>query len=267
MGPKIIIFEDASEISEYAIELIEKELKQNPSITLGMPTGKTVLPVYNELVSVYKKKNLDFSKAKVFDLDEYLGLQPEQKDSFEFFLNKNLFKKINVKEKNVHFLNGSAINIKKECEEYEQKIKESGGIDLMFLGLGVNGHIAFNEPGSPFDSRTREIVLSYTTKASNFGKIYSLIKAPKRALTIGIATILESKKIVLIATGGHKAQAVKAMLESPISTKCPASALRKHDDVTILLDKKAAALLKKNYTQIKVSASIPERQAIYSKVH
>ena len=202
-------------------------------------------PQENELVRVYKDKKLNFSKTKIFDLDEYIGLSPEQKDSFEYFLNKNLFKRGKIPEKNLHFLKGSAINITRECEEYEEKIKKAGGIDLMFLGIGVNGHIAFNEPGSPFDSRTREVILTYQTKASNFGKIFSLFKSPKRALTIGIGTILESKKIILIATGNHKAKAVKEMLESPASTKCPASALQNHDDVTILLDKKAAALLKK----------------------
>ena len=245
MKPKVVVFEDPSEISKYAVELIEKELKRKQNLILGLPTGKTVIPIYNELVQTYKKKKLNLSKTKIFDLDEYLGLKSKQKDSFEYFLNRNLFKQIKIPEKNLYFLKGSAINITKECEEYEEKIKNSGGIDLMILGIGVNGHIAFNEPGSPFDSRTREVILTYQTRASNFGLLYSLIKAPKRALTIGIATILESKKIVLIATGGHKAKAVKEMLESAPNTKCPASALQNHKDVTILLDKKAAALLKK----------------------
>lgn len=245
MNPKVVIFEDPSEITRYVVDLISRELKKKPNTVFGVPTGKTVIPIYHELVKEYEKKKFDLSKTKIFDLDEYLGLRPENKESFEFFLHKNLFKKIEIPEKNLNFLKGSAINIHKECEEYEEKIKKAGGIDLMLLGIGVNGHIAFNEPGSQFDSRTREIILTYQTRASNFGKVLSLIKAPKRALTIGIGTILESKKIVLIATGKHKAQSVKSMLEGEISTNCPASALRNHKDVTILLDKPAAKLLKK----------------------
>ena len=244
MKPKVIIFEDAQEISKYAVELIKNELDKKPTLVLGLPTGKTVIPIYSELVKAHEEKRVNLSKTKVFDLDEYIGLKSEQKESFEYFLNKNLFTRIKIPEKNLNFIKGTAINLTKECEEYEQKIKKAGGIDLMILGIGANGHIAFNEPGSQFDSRTREIILTYSTKAANFGRLYSLIKAPKRALTIGIATILESKKVVLIATGKHKAKAIKEMLESPPNTKYPASALQKHKDVTILLDKAAANLLK-----------------------
>jgi glucosamine-6-phosphate deaminase len=247
MKPKVIVFEDSQEISKYAVDIIAKALVKKPNLVFGVPTGKTVIPIYQELTKTYKEKNLNFSKTKVFALDEYRGLKPGQKQTFKYYLDKNLFTRINFKEENINFLNGSAINIKKECEQYEEKIKKAGGIDLMFLGLGVNGHIAFNEPGSQPKSRTREIVLTYQTRTSNFGMIGSLIKAPKRGLTIGIATILDSKKIVLIATGAHKAKAVKAMLESPIGPDCPATFLRNHKDATILLDKKAASLLEKKH--------------------
>jgi glucosamine-6-phosphate deaminase len=244
MNPKTIVFENPHEIAEQVIETLEKEIAARPNLVLGLPTGKTVIPLYKELVKAHKKKKINFSKVRIFILDEYLGLKPTHKKSFKYFMDKNLLKKIDIKEKNINFLNGSAINITKEYEEYEEKIKKVGGIDLMFLGIGVNGHIAFNEPGSPFTSRTRQIVLTHETRKTNFSPP-SILHAPKHALTMGIATILNAKKIILIATGGHKAKAVKEALESPISTNCPASALRNHKDVTILLDKKAASLLKK----------------------
>ncbi|MBU0906595.1 MAG: glucosamine-6-phosphate deaminase [Nanoarchaeota archaeon] len=245
MKPKIIIFEDTKEIAEYVVDILEKELKKKPASVFCVPTGKTVIPVYEEITKTYKEKKLDFSKVKIFDLDEYIGLKPEHKKSFRHFLDKNLYKKVNIKENNINFLNGAAINIDNECKQYEEKIKKAGGVDITLLGIGVNGHIAFNEPGSPFDSRTREIILTYQTRASNFGRLYSLMISPKKALTMGIGTILKSRKIILIAIGRHKAKAVKAMLESEPNTNCPASALQKHDDVTVLLDKKAASLLKK----------------------
>jgi len=242
MEPKVIIFENPQEISEYVVDILAEELKKKKNLVMALPTGRTIVPVYKELSKTYKKKSLNFSKTHIFNLDEYIGLKLEHKTSFKYFMDKNLFTKINVKEKNMHYLSGSAVNMKKECEQYENQIKKAGGLDLTILGLGVNCHIAFNEPGSPFDSRTRKIILTHETRRSNFG-ILSTLRAPKHALTVGIATILESKKIILIATGGHKAKAMKSMLQSPISTNCPASALRKHKDVTILLDKKAASLL------------------------
>jgi glucosamine-6-phosphate deaminase len=247
MKAVVLIFKDSEEISQYAIKSLKEELRRKPNLVLGIPTGSTMLPIYKKIDEAYKKKELDFSKVRVFDIDEYLGLSPKQKQSFKFFLDKNLFKKVNIKEKNIRFLNGQAINIKKECENYEKEIKKAGGFDITTLGIGVNGHIAFNEPGSPFNSRTREVVLTYQTMKSNFGRVYSLIKAPKRALTIGIATILESKKIILIATGKHKAKPVKDMLEGPVDTKCPAAVLKNHKRAIFLLDKKAASLLKEKY--------------------
>lgn len=245
MNPKVIVFEDHSEISSYVVEIIQSEIKRKPSLNLGLPTGRTVIPVYKELINFLNEEKKNLAKIKTFNLDEYIGVNPKEKISFEYFLDKNLLGKIKIPKKNINFLNGSAVNLKKESEDYEKKIKKAGGLDLTLLGIGKNGHIAFNEPGSPFYSRTREVILTYSTRAANFGKILSFIKAPKRALTVGIGTILESKKIILIATGKHKAQAIRDMLESEPNTKCPASALQKHKDVLVLLDKGAASLLKK----------------------
>ncbi|MFH1290773.1 MAG: glucosamine-6-phosphate deaminase [Nanoarchaeota archaeon] len=242
MKPKTIIFENLYESAKHASEILEKEISEKPNLVLGLPTGRTVIPLYKELTKLHKKKKIDFSKVKVFILDEYLGLKPTHKSSFRYFMDKNLLKKINIKEKNINLLSGSALNFRKECKKYEQKIKKAKGLDITILGIGVNCHIAFNEPGSPFKSRTRKVILTHETRRSNFG-ILSVLRAPKRALTIGIGTILESKKIILIATGKHKANAIKAMLKGPITTKCPASALKKHKDVTVLLDKRAASEL------------------------
>lgn len=228
---KTIIFEDPKEIAAYILDALASSLKKKPSLTLALPTGKTTIPLYKKIVSDYKKKKLDFSKTKTFQIDEYLN----NKNDFRKFLIKNLLSKINVKKENQNFI---STENPEEPREYEQKISKAK-IDLMLLGIGVNCHIAFNEPGSPFDSKTRIVSLTQSTQRANKTKI-------KSALTIGISTILKSKKIILIATGKHKAQAVKEMIEGPIETKCPASALQKHNDVTVLLDKKAASLLKKN---------------------
>lgn len=243
MKPKVIIFENRKELYDYATEFILTELKRKPNLVAGMPTGKTVVPLYAELIKKHEEKKANFSKVKVFMLDEYLGLKPSHKKSFNYFIDKKLLEGINIKRKNINLLPGIVLSENKAAQEYENKIKNAGGIDLMILGIGVNGHIAFNEPGSPFNSRTRKIALAHQTRISNFGKIGSFFKNPKHAITVGIATILESKKIILLATGKSKAQAIKAMLKDPVSTKCPASALRKHNDVLILLDKDAASKL------------------------
>jgi len=247
MKPKVIIFDNIRELTTHASDLIAEEIEKKKGLVLGLPTGKTVIPLYKQLIKDHKKKKVDFSKTNIFNLDEYMGVNPNKKRSFQYFMHNSLFKKINVKQKNIHFLSSQIANIKRRAEEYEKEIKKAGGIDLQLLGLGVNGHIAFNEPGSPFNSRTREIILSHETKVSNFGRFHSILRAPKRAITMGLSTILEAKRIVLLATGKHKAKAVKAMVDGPVTTDCPASALKKHKDVLILLDKKSASLLKSKH--------------------
>lgn len=231
--PKVIIFENPNENAEYAANLLAKEIERKPSLVLGFPAGKTVIPLYKNLIKLYKKNKIDFSKIKTFNLDEYLGI--DKKHSLRYFMDEQLFSKLNLKKENIHFLPSRSDNPKSSCEIYEKQIKKFP-IDFQILGLGVNCHIAFNEPGSSFKSKTRKIKLSKTTKNSN--KIRC-----DYALTMGISTILKAKKILLIATGKHKSKAVRNMLKGPPTTKCPASVLRRHKNVLVLLDKKAASQL------------------------
>lgn len=229
MRPKVVIFENTYELYEFAIDELAKQLHKKPSSTLGLSTGKTMIPFYNHLAC----RKLDLSKAITFNQDEYLEAPPKQ--SYHTYMKNKFLAHTNIKPENMHIPPTHPFEAKKVCKEYEKKITKAK-VDLQFLGLGRDGHIGFNEPGTSFSSKTHIATLNKSTQEANHTKL-------KKAITIGISTILKAKKIVLIATGEHKAKAVRAMLNGPISTKCPASALRKHKDVLILLDKKAASLL------------------------
>jgi glucosamine-6-phosphate deaminase len=231
MKLKVIVFQNRNELYAHAAELISQQINKKPSSVLGLASGATMIPFYKLL----SDSKINFSKVKTFNLDEYLNA-PRNK-SLRHFMNKHFFSKSNIRRDNIYFLPTHPENIEKTCRDYENLLRKNK-IDLQILGLGVNGHIGFNEPGSSIKSRTRKIKLSQTTKNSN--KIHFIY-----ALTEGVSTILKSGKILLLATGEHKAKAVKEMLDSPVNAKCPASFLRRHSDVTILLDEKAASLLKK----------------------
>ena len=203
---EIKIFENPQQLAKEVSNIICRKIKNNPSLVLGFASGETVKPLYRQLARLYKNKKTDFSKITAFNLDEYYGV--DYKNSLRSFMDAHLFKKINIKESNINFL--SYDNKKeKEYKEYERKIKKVGGIDLQILGIGINGHIGFNEPGSSFRSRTRKIKLSEKTR--NYSKKYfgSLRYVPKYAITMGIGTIMESKKIILLATGKSKSNLLK----------------------------------------------------------
>ncbi|MCA9485390.1 MAG: glucosamine-6-phosphate deaminase [Nanoarchaeota archaeon] len=227
MPPKVLVFASTYELHEYAVSILKNQLKKKPSSRIGLSTGKTMIPFYNHLACA----KLNFSKATTFNQDEYL--KPDSKTrSFKKYMEKYFLNKTNISPKNFHIPESNPANSKKSAQEYEKAITKSK-VDLQILGLGRNGHIGFNEPGTPFISKTHVINLTPSTRKANNTKT-------RQALTIGISTTLHAKKIILIATGEHKAKAIKTLLQKPISTKCPASALRKHKDVTILLDKAAA---------------------------
>lgn len=228
----------AKEVAKLAAKIVANNIKKNKGIVLGLATGNTMVEFYKELVKYYKKGFISFSKVKTFNLDEYYPINSEDKSSFRSFMNKHLFDKVNIKEKNINFLNGDVKDFKKECERYENKIKKVGGIDLQILGIGVNGHVGFNEPGSSFTSITRRVKLSSSTKKAN-AREFKGKQVPKYALTMGIKTILSSDKIILLAIGDKKARAIKKTLEGKITKKVPASVLRKHKNVSIIIDCKA----------------------------
>ncbi|MBI2498698.1 glucosamine-6-phosphate deaminase [Candidatus Woesearchaeota archaeon] len=237
---KIIEKEDYTELSKEAAKIIISQIKKKPTSVICFATGSTVLGLYKELIN--KKNKVDFSKIIAFNLDEYLGLSKNNKQSYNYFLKKKLFNHINIKKQNINLLDGSTKNTKKLCIDYEKKLKKHP-IDIIILGIGVNGHIGFNEPGSKFNSKTRIINLSKETIKSNSRFFKNIKEFLKKAITLGISTILKSKKIILLASGKNKAEIIKNFLKGPITEKLPATALRKHKNITVIIDKKAASLL------------------------
>jgi len=240
---KIMVFDNSKEVAKKTAEIFVNAVARKPNIILGLPTGKTFIPIYREVVRLSKKKKISFAKVRTFNLDEFYGLKIGEKGSFSNYMNKNLFDKVDIKRQNIFMLNGNARDFSKECAVYENKIKKLGGIDLQFLGLGVNGHIGFNEPGSAFGSRTRRVKLTSYTRKLNAFLFSSATSVPRYALTMGIGTILDAKKIILVATGKSKSGIVREIVRGKINKKIPASALCRHKNVTLILDKDAARLL------------------------
>ena len=239
---EIVILPDYDAISRLCADIITKTLREKPNAVLLLPTGKTPLGTYRELVKANREGRADFSSASVFALDEYVGFSSNHKHSFANFLRDNLLAHVNISKKKSHFLSGVAEDLEGECALYEQRLRKAGGIDLVFLGIGVNGHIGFNEPGSSLGSRTRIKTLTRETIEHNCA-IFSGEEVPRFALTVGIGTIMEARKVLLAASGAEKANAVKLALEGPITSEVPASILQMHPNVTCVVDEEAAARL------------------------
>lgn len=233
---KVIIVKNKKESVKKAVLIISSVIKKKPKSVLGLATGRTMIPLYKELIKKYKKNEIDFSKIHTFNLDEYVGLKENDKRSFHYFMNKYLFNHININKNGIYFPDS---NFKK----YEREIKKFGGIDLQILGIGKNGHIGFNEPGSSFQSKTRKVKLSDDTRKSNYKSFKLFRKVPKSAFTMGIKTIMNSKKIILLAFGKEKTDVVSKTINGKITTEIPASVLRKHRNITFIMDKKAAKKL------------------------
>lgn len=241
---QIQILQTTQEIGQAAAAIFCAEVQTNPNAVLGFATGATPIPAYQAMAQACKKGEVSFAGISTFNLDEYCDLPQEHPNSYSSFMWENLFSQIDVQAENVHFLDGNAADIPAQCAQYEERIAALGGIDLQILGIGRNGHIGFNEPGDAFADTTFKIELTQSTIDANKG-YFSDREMPKSALTMGIGSIMRAKKIVLIATGSVKAQAVKAMLEGTVTPQCPASILQNHADVTVFLDTEAAALLQK----------------------
>jgi len=241
----LVIFKrDSREIYEQAAKLIACAIKKKPALTLGLATGSTMVGVYEHLVSLHKAGTLDLSQVVTFNLDEYLGLPASHPQSFRYFMEEHFFRHVNVQPCNVHVPDGSIRgNYDQYCASYEQAIRAAGGIDVQLLGIGRNGHIGFNEPTSSLASRTRLKVLSRETLDDNARFFAPREESPQCAITMGIGTILEARKILLLATGASKAAAVAKSIEGPIASAVSASALQLHPDVTFLLDEQAASQL------------------------
>jgi len=243
MPIKVLITNDYDELSKKAADIIADAIRAKPNIILGLATGGTPVGCYRELIRMCKEKGLDFSRVTTFNLDEYLGLPPTHPQSYRYFMNENLFNHVNIKAKNTHVLDGLTKDPQRTCQEYEKAIKAAGGIELQLLGIGANGHIAFNEPGSPFDSRTGVVKFSKQTIKDNARFFESIDEVPRQALSMGIGTIMEAKKTLLLATGARKADAVVKSAKGPITTDVPASILQKHPHCTFIVDEAAASKL------------------------
>lgn len=240
----VILKRNDEEISRQTAQLIASAVRKKPGLALGLAAGGTMVGVYKHLVVIHKQGSLDFSRVVTFNLDEYLGLPATDPRSFHYFMQENLLAHINVDPCNIHIPDGTIRgNYDKYCGTYEEAIRKAGGIDIQLLGIGRNGHIGFNEPTSSIGSRTRLKVLSKETMDDN-SKIFAPgEESPRCAITMGIGTILEARKILLLATGAAKAAAVAKSIEGPVTSAVSASALQLHPDVTFIIDDAAASQL------------------------
>lgn len=238
---RVIIANDYQDLSRKAAAIIANQLWIKPDSVLGLATGSTPVGTYEELIRHHKEEGLEFKKMTVFNLDEYYGLGKEHDQSYAYFMKENLFKHVGVTETQLHIPNGLAKDVQEECLNYEAQIKNSGGIDLQLLGIGRNGHIGFNEPDLKFEAKTHLVKLDQDTIDANARFFDSVDEVPKTALSMGVRTIMHAKKILLLAYGESKADALHGMLFGPIKPDLPASALQLHPDVVIIADKAAAS--------------------------
>ncbi len=247
---RVVILEDSEEVSSRAAEIICSTVAAHPSTVLGLATGGTPLGTYRELVARFKHGDVSFANVTTFNLDEYVGLHRSHLQSYHTFMQTHLFSLADFCGERCHLPSGDVADLNAECERYEQLIDEAGGVDLQLLGIGTDGHIAFNEPGSSLSSRTRIKALAARTRQDNAKYFGSVDEVPRMAITMGVGTILDADHVLLLATGSSKAAAVRAFIEGPITAQVPASALQMHPHVTVLLDPAAAEwLVRKDYYQ------------------
>jgi len=243
---EIIIKQNAQAASEAAARVVARRVREKPNAVLGLATGSTPLMLYKELIRLHQEDGLDFSKVSTFNLDEYIGLPPEHKQSYRRFMNENLFEHINIRMENTHVPDGMANDVPAVCAAYEQAILDAGGIDLQVLGIGSDGHVGFNEPTSSFASRTRIKTLTRRTVTDN-ARFFSgdESQVPHHCITMGIGTIMEARTNLLLAFGENKADAVHGMVEGPITANNPATVLQMHPSVKVCLDEDAASKLER----------------------
>jgi glucosamine-6-phosphate deaminase len=238
---KMIVVKDYQEMSKKAAEYLIAKVRQFPSITLGLATGETPLGMYRYIVEDHQKNGTSYRKVTTFNLDEYVGLSAENKNSYRYYMNDVLFHHIDIKKTNIHIPRGDATDLQRECNDYEKLIEEAGGIDLQVLGIGSNGHIGFNEPGTSFDSKTHIVNLTYSTIKANARFFNSINEVPTQAITMGISTIMKSREILLLISGESKKEALKTLWNTEENENFPASVLKHHPHVMIIADEAAAA--------------------------
>jgi glucosamine-6-phosphate deaminase len=231
-------FDSAEALGDRAAHLMLDAIRDNPRIVLGLPTGRTPIGMYDRVVRECTREYHCFRDVTTFNLDEYAGVAPEDPGSYYTYMRQHLFDHVDIDPMNAHIPHGNAPDLHAECLRYEIVIHDAGGLQLTFLGLGRNGHIGFNEPGTPFDARTRLVELTQSTRSAN-ADLFPEGHVPTHAITMGIGTILESRQIVLLAAGSGKQQAIERLRSGEVSEEFPASALWKHDDVIVLVSSRA----------------------------
>ena len=242
---EVIVKESYKEISALAAQMIAGIVRSKPDAVLGLATGSTPLGTYEELIRLHKEEGLDFSQVTTFNLDEYVGLPGDHPNSYRYYMNDNLFNHINIDKERTHLPDGMAEDIERSCQLYEEAIAAAGGIDLQFLGIGTNGHIAFNEPGSSHNSRTCVGALDERTISDNARFFNNRDEVPRYAITMGIGTIMDSRALILLANSEKKADSIARTVEGPITAEVPSTFIQRHRRATVIIDKPAASNLER----------------------
>lgn len=240
---RVINAKSYGDMSRKAANVLSAQVILKSNCVLGLATGATVLGIYEQLIDWYQKGDIDFTGVRTVNLDEYVGLSKDHEQSYRHYMDTNFFQQINIKLKNTHLPNGMAESIEEECKRYDALIEGLGGIDLQLLGLGHNGHIGFNEPNEAFEKLTHCVQLKETTRKANARFFEREAQVPKKAITMGIKSIMQAKRIVLCVSGAHKAEILKQVLTGPVTPALPGSILQMHPNLTVVADEEALALL------------------------
>ena len=242
---RIRVFSSPRAAARALAAAVASALRATPRLVLGLPTGRTPILLYDELIALHRARGADFSRATTFNLDEFVGLAATHPSSYRAFMQRHLFDHVNLPRRRIHFLDGAARDVAGECMRYERAIARAGGLDLLILGLGTNGHIGFNEPDTALIARTHRTALSEATRRANAALFGHRLRAvPREALSMGMATILHARRIVLLATGSSKAGCVERSINGPLTPRTPASFLQLHRDVEVWVDRAAASRLR-----------------------
>jgi glucosamine-6-phosphate deaminase len=253
MKMDIIEVKNYEEMSKKAADFIIETVKNKPNAVLGMATGGTAVGTYKHLIQDFNRNKTSYKQAYTVNLDEYIGMDPEHEQSYHTYMNNYLFQHIDLPKDHQHIPNGRAKDLEAECERYEETIEELGGVDLQILGIGHNGHIGFNEPGTSFNSKTQVVKLAESTRKANARFFADMNEVPTHAITMGIATILKSKKILLLVSGKGKAEILQKLLTCDVTESIPATALKNHPNVTIIADEEALGFLGDKEMEMRMS--------------
>jgi glucosamine-6-phosphate deaminase len=240
---EILVVKNYQEMSRFAARMVIDQIRKKKNSVLGLATGNSVIGMYKELAKACKEAEVSFKKATTFNLDEFVDLPHYHKGTLFYYMQRNFFDHVDLPGENIYFLDSEAVDHKKECREYEKAIKTKGPIDLQILGIGLNGHIGWDEPGTSFKSRTSPIDLTVISRKQQLVNFDSLARVPKQGYSMGIGTIMEAKQVILMASGAEKAEIIAKALREPVTNKVPASILQKHPNVIVLLDRQAAKFL------------------------